>query len=205
MTLLDLHRVDPAQKLLCKHKLQIGSERLDCTHPISISELNAEGASIAAPKTFFISGNYQIIPENGPAFSGNFPLQIKRSDSGFQVTVFMPIEQYISAVLAAESGASKNDESLKAMAVAIRTYATRFHGQHVQDGFDFCDTTHCQTMKWNSIDSRNRAAVLATRGGASTLEGVYNKRVGISGVENWWARQDSNLGPTDYESAALTD
>jgi hypothetical protein len=22
--------------------------------------------------------------------------------------------------------------------------------------------------------------------------------------EYWWARQDSNLGPTDYESAALT-
>jgi stage II sporulation protein D len=127
-------------------------------------EKNAAGTSSAVPKTFFISGNYQIIPENGPAFSGNFPLQIKRSDSGFVVTVFMPVEQYVSAVLAAESGASKNDESLKAMAVAIRTYATRFHGQHVQDGFDFCDTTHCQTMKWNSIDSRNRAAVLATGG-----------------------------------------
>jgi stage II sporulation protein D len=127
-------------------------------------EKNADGTSSAAPKTFFISGNYQIIPENGPAFSGNFPLQIKRNDSGFQITISMPMEQYVSAVLAAESGASKNDESLKAMAVAIRTYATRFHGQHVQDGFDFCDTTHCQTMKWNGIDSRNRAAVLATRG-----------------------------------------
>ena len=23
-------------------------------------------------------------------------------------------------------------------------------------------------------------------------------------VSSWWARQDSNLGPTDYESAALT-
>jgi hypothetical protein len=23
-------------------------------------------------------------------------------------------------------------------------------------------------------------------------------------VRNWWARQDLNLGPTDYESAALT-
>jgi hypothetical protein len=22
--------------------------------------------------------------------------------------------------------------------------------------------------------------------------------------DSWWARQDSNLGPTDYESAALT-
>jgi stage II sporulation protein D len=127
-------------------------------------ETNAAGTSIAALKTFFISGNYQIIPENGPTFTASFPLQIKRNDSGFVVTVSMPIEQYVSAVLAAESGASKNDESLKAMAVAIRTYATRFRGQHVQDGFDFCDTTHCQTMKWNGIDSRNRAAVAATRG-----------------------------------------
>jgi hypothetical protein len=23
--------------------------------------------------------------------------------------------------------------------------------------------------------------------------------------DTWWAHQDSNLGPTDYESAALTD
>jgi hypothetical protein len=26
----------------------------------------------------------------------------------------------------------------------------------------------------------------------------------MSKLENWWARQDLNLGPTDYESAALT-
>ena len=26
----------------------------------------------------------------------------------------------------------------------------------------------------------------------------------MSKTENWWARQDLNLGPTDYESAALT-
>jgi cell division protein FtsI/penicillin-binding protein 2 len=53
MTLLDLHRVDPAQKLLCKHKLQIGSERLDCTHPISISELNADDAIAYSCNSYF--------------------------------------------------------------------------------------------------------------------------------------------------------
>jgi hypothetical protein len=33
-------------------------------------------------------------------------------------------------------------------------------------------------------------------------------RAGVEGPEDfrelWWARQDLNLGPTDYESAALT-
>jgi stage II sporulation protein D len=122
------------------------------------------GSPSVAAKSFFITGNYEIIPVGGPAFTANFPLRIERKDSGFVVLVSMPMEQYVSAVLAAENGASKNDEALKAMAVAIRTYATRFHGQHVQDGFDFCDTTHCQTMKLSGVDSRNRAAVLATRG-----------------------------------------
>jgi stage II sporulation protein D len=126
-------------------------------------EKSTDGAKGPA-KSFFITGNYQIAPTGGPAFAASFPLHVERKDSGLVVLVSMPMEQYVSAVLAAESGASKNDESLKAMAVAIRTYATRFHGQHVQDGFDFCDTTHCQTMKLSGVDSRNRAAVLATKG-----------------------------------------
>jgi stage II sporulation protein D len=126
-------------------------------------EKSSDGAKSPA-KTFFITGNYQIVPAGGPAFAASFPLHVERKDTGLIVLVSMPMEQYVSAVLAAESGASKNDESLKAMAVAIRTYATRFHGQHVQDGFDFCDTTHCQTMKLSGVDARNRAAVLATKG-----------------------------------------
>jgi stage II sporulation protein D len=131
---------------------------------IDLAPQNKSGGESAAPKSFFITGNYQIIPTGGPAFTAGFPLHIERKDAGLVVMVSMPMEQYVSAVLAAEIGASKNDVALKAMAVAIRTYATRFHGQHVQDGFDFCDTTHCQTMKVNGVDARNRAAVFATKG-----------------------------------------
>jgi len=53
MTLLELNRVDPAQKLICKRKLQIGSAHLDCTHPISIAELNADDAIAYSCNSYF--------------------------------------------------------------------------------------------------------------------------------------------------------
>jgi stage II sporulation protein D len=157
-------------------------------------EKSADGAR-GPEKTFFITGDYQIVPAGGPAFTASFPLHVERKDAGLVVLVSMPMEQYVSAVLAAESGASKNDESLKAMAVAIRTYATRFHGQHVQDGFDFCDTTHCQTMKLSGVDARNRAAALATKGELlfyhdAPAETFYNANCGgtTAAANEAWAK-----------------
>src|SRR5205085_10244869 len=35
-------------------------------------------------------------------------------------------------------------EALKALAIAIRTYALKNIGRHAKDGYDFCSTTHCQ-------------------------------------------------------------
>jgi hypothetical protein len=34
--------------------------------------------------------------------------------------------------------------------------------------------------------------------------GTPESQVALGDVGSWWARQDLNLGPTDYESAALT-
>ena len=33
----------------------------------------------------------------------------------------------------------------------------------------------------------------------------YQQGLPDSGKKDWWAHQDSNLGPTDYESGALTN
>jgi hypothetical protein len=54
-----------------------------------------------------------------------------------------------------------------------------------------------------------------TLGGSQGLAKVASQRVQgpqplkveveLSQKDSWWAHQDSNLGPTDYESAALTD
>ncbi len=78
--------------------------------------------------------------------------------------ITLPSEQYVSAVLAGEAGTFQNDEALKAMAVAARTYAARMRGRHATEGFDFCATTHCQRVDARAITVRLRDAVRATAG-----------------------------------------
>ncbi len=78
--------------------------------------------------------------------------------------VELPLEQYVAAVLAGESSEFHSAEALKAMAVAARTYAVRMKGRHSKEGFDFCDTTHCQRIELDNISPRLQAAVEQTAG-----------------------------------------
>jgi stage II sporulation protein D len=50
------------------------------------------------------------------------------------------------------------------MAVAARTYAVHFGSRHKTEGFDFCDTTHCQDVRLGNQSARVRAAVTTTEG-----------------------------------------
>jgi stage II sporulation protein D len=120
---------------------------------------------------FFVTGHYELRPGSGPIFSGSYPAHIERRAGRILVTVTMPLEEYVAAVLMAESGDFENVESQKAMAVVARTYAMRFLGQHAKEGFDFCDTTHCQVFGWKGANAAVRGAVSATRGEVLRFEG----------------------------------
>jgi stage II sporulation protein D len=76
----------------------------------------------------------------------------------------MPLEQYTAAVVAGESGVLQSPEALKAMAVAIRTYAIRMRGRHAKQGFDFCNTTHCQHLDLKAVTPRIETLVNQTAG-----------------------------------------
>jgi stage II sporulation protein D len=76
----------------------------------------------------------------------------------------MELEQYTSAVLAGESSVFQSEEALKAMAVAARTYAVRFRQRHGAEGFDLCDTTHCQRIDPRNVTARLTAAASGTQG-----------------------------------------
>lgn len=52
-------------------------------------------------------------------------------------------ESAVAAVVAAETS-RRETEALKALAVVVRTYMLSQAGRHSSEGFDFCDTTHCQ-------------------------------------------------------------
>jgi stage II sporulation protein D len=86
-----------------------------------------------------------------------------RSQNGAKV-IDLPLERYVAAVLAGESSMFQAKEALKAMAVAARTYAVRLRGRHSAEGFDFCDTTHCQRIELEGINARLQAAVSETAG-----------------------------------------
>ncbi|HMI50041.1 MAG TPA: SpoIID/LytB domain-containing protein [Candidatus Saccharimonadales bacterium] len=160
---------------------------------ITGSSLKIGGNNSNEGDVFRIAGNYQLRPLRGPLFSGNHPLTIEERNARLLVTVAMPLEEYVAAVLAAESGDFKNDESMKAMAVAARTYALRFAGQHEKDGFDFCDTTHCQVVGWRGGNERIQRAVNATRGeilrfGETPAETYYHANCGgmtAAATEAW--------------------
>ncbi len=122
-------------------------------------------------KEFFVNGHYEFRPGSGPIFSGSYPAHIERRDGHLLVTVTMPLEEYVAAVLTAESGDFENGESQKAMAVVARTYAMRFMGQHAREGFDFCDTTHCQVFGWKGAKATIREAVNATHGEVLRFDG----------------------------------
>lgn len=118
----------------------------------------------SAREEFYVTGSYELRPASGPPLAGRYPVEIVPRQGHLLITATMPLEEYVAAVLTAESGDFENAEARKAMAVAARTYAVRFRGQHSRDGFDFCDTTHCQVFGWKAASAAIRAAVEATSG-----------------------------------------
>lgn len=120
----------------------------------------------------FVSGNYRIEAGELPTVILHFPLHVDAREDHLRLSVAMPPEEYVAEVLAAEASDSWKDEALKAMAVAVRTYAARFRRAHEKDGFDFCDTTHCQVVRWNARNPHARAAAEATAGEVVQSDGA---------------------------------
>jgi stage II sporulation protein D len=119
-----------------------------------------------------LSGNYRIEAGELPPINLHFPLHIDAREDHLRFSVTMPEEEYVAEVIAAEASDSWKDEALKAMAVAVRTYAMRFRGAHEKDGYDFCDTTHCQVVRWNAKNPHARAAAEATQGEILQFDGA---------------------------------
>lgn len=83
----------------------------------------------------------------------------------------MPVETYLKGVLPMEMPSSWHIEALKAQAVAARSYALANRGKYEADGYDVCNTTHCQVYDASSATAATNAAVEATRGVVMTYDG----------------------------------
>ena len=81
----------------------------------------------------------------------------------------LPLELYVARVLAGEGEPNAADAARQALAVAIRTYAIANTARHGADGFDLCDSTHCQVLR--AATAATRRATLATAGRILTYKG----------------------------------
>ncbi len=91
-------------------------------------------------------------------------IQFNIVDGFVQTVNVVPLEQYLYGLVPSEMPASWHTEALKAQAVAARTYAYST-SKHAADGFDLCDTTHCQVYKGvNNEYATSNAAVDSTAG-----------------------------------------
>ncbi|HVG35485.1 MAG TPA: SpoIID/LytB domain-containing protein [Pyrinomonadaceae bacterium] len=73
------------------------------------------------------------------------------------ITRALSLEEYVLGVLAAEGSLEDELEALKALAVASRTFALHNLHRHAGEGYDFCNTTHCQRYLFTIMDERKHA------------------------------------------------
>ena len=101
------------------------------------------------------------------AASAGRTIQVGTPASGRVVT--LPLETYVARVLAAEGEPRAADAAQQALAIAIRTFAMANAARHRRDGFDLCDTTHCQVLR--AATAASRRAAMATAGRILTWNG----------------------------------
>ena len=71
------------------------------------------------------------------------------------------LETYVARVLAGEAAPQSPPAALEALAIAIRTFAVVNRNRHNADGFDVCDTTHCQVLRTASAATERAASATA--------------------------------------------
>ena len=87
-----------------------------------------------------------------------------REPGGRRSIQSIDLEDYTAAALNGEAGVFTSPAALEAMAITIRTFARANAGRHRADGYDFCDTTHCQRLLRGPAPARVRTAVESTNG-----------------------------------------
>jgi stage II sporulation protein D len=73
------------------------------------------------------------------------------------------LEDYVARVVAGEGQPRAASGAQEALAITARTYALANRNRHRREGFDLCETTHCQVMRPATEATRRAAEVTAGR------------------------------------------
>lgn len=111
-------------------------------------------------------------------------IDLKANGSEIIVINYLNLDDYLYGVIPREMPASFHMEALKAQAIGARTYVLYNINKHSGEGYNICDTTHCQV--YGGMDGeheRTNKAVDETKGIVITYNGniidaVYHSNSG---------------------------
>ena len=121
--------------------------------------------SISGPVTVAAHGESLVVRN---------PLRIIARNGVLVLVVTLPVESYVERVVASESGAADTGESLKALAIVVRSFG--LHQAHGHADYDLCDSTHCQLLHWGGRPERTAAAHAATLATAGETLWIHGQR-----------------------------
>jgi SpoIID/LytB domain protein len=75
----------------------------------------------------------------------------------------LALEDYVARVVTGEGQPRAADAAQRALAIAARTFALANRNRHRREGYDLCDTTHCQVLRPASAPARRAAQDTAGR------------------------------------------
>lgn len=156
--LTDTHNSAPQVKGWCLRdnfdNLTLGLE-LHPSHPDEAVEL------------FYCQGN-EIV--SSAAYRGS--LSFHPTNSGqVQPVNILPLESYLSGVVPREVPAKFHPEALRAMTCVARSYTLTHLGQHRAQGFDLCDSVHCQVYGGLAGERASINAIVAKSAGQVLVYG----------------------------------
>jgi len=172
--------------------------------PATITVAHTSGPALVLPSpidVFTPAADVRVVAD-GVAYRGS--LRILVNPRGLlNVVNRVDLEEYLYGVVPAEMGPKRFDaiESLKAQAVAARTYALAHRGQFEAEGYDICPGPKCQAYGGAAAeDPLSTAAVDGTRGLVLAYQGQFADALFVStcggmteNVENVFAG-----GPVPY-------
>jgi SpoIID/LytB domain protein len=75
----------------------------------------------------------------------------------------LPLDDYVARVVAGEGKPRDSEAAQQALAIAARTFTLANRDRHRAEGFDMCDTTHCQVLRPATPMTRRVAAATTGR------------------------------------------
>jgi stage II sporulation protein D len=114
--------------------------------PVSAPASAAAGTAGPPPGVVRGPGSPPPLPLEGSGAMVTIRVGTPRPRGTYDVRA-LPVEDYVSRVVAGEAAAQTSPSGLEALAIAARTFAFANRRRHARNGFDLCDSTHCQVLR----------------------------------------------------------